>query len=133
MVDRWTVRGSKRLSYSAITNCTVHSGRTADHAIVMAQLYTNQNSYGPHPFIVPIRNLQSRKPLNGITIFDIGPKFGYQTTDNGSILFNQYRIPHGNMLARFSRVEVESGEYVKPKKAALAYGTSKVSLLGGVR
>ncbi|MBW0520497.1 hypothetical protein O181_060212 [Austropuccinia psidii MF-1] len=98
-------------------------GRTADHAVVMAQLFTNGKSYGPHPFVVPIRDLQTREPLPGRVIGDIGPKLGYQTTDNGMILFENVRIPHNHLLARFSRVNPETGEYIKPQNAKLAYGT----------
>lgn len=60
-------------------------GRTADHAVVMAQLRSNGKSYGPHPFVVPIRDLETREPLPGRTIGDIGPKIGYQVTDNGML------------------------------------------------
>ena len=59
-------------------------GRTANHAIVMAQLlipksegskeYTNK---GPHTFIVQLRDLKSHLPLEGVVVGDIGPKYGY--------------------------------------------------------
>lgn len=42
----------------------------------MAQLKSNGKDYGPHPFIVQIRDLKTHLPLSGITIGDIGPKFG---------------------------------------------------------
>lgn len=54
-------------------------GRAADHAVVMAQLITNGKSYGPHPFVVPIRDLKTREPLPGRIIGDIGPKLGSVT------------------------------------------------------
>lgn len=47
-------------------------GRTADHAAVMAQLIINGKKYGPHPFVVPLRDLKTREPLPGRTIGDIG-------------------------------------------------------------
>jgi len=86
----------------------------------MAQLYTQGKKRGPHPFIVPIRDIETRKPLPGRIIGDIGPKFGYQTTDNGMMLLQHVRIPHVNMMARFSSVNKETGEYLKPKQAQLA-------------
>ncbi|KAA1066222.1 hypothetical protein PGT21_025542 [Puccinia graminis f. sp. tritici] len=98
-------------------------GRAADHAVVMAQLYTNGKKYGPHPFVVPIRDIQTRDPLPGRVIGDVGPKLGYQTTDNGMILFDKVRIPHNHLLSRFSRVDPHSGQYIKPDNAKLAYGT----------
>lgn len=78
---------------------------------------------GPHPFVVPIRDVKTREPLPGRTIGDIGPKMGYQTTDNGFLLLDHVRIPHFNMLARYSSVDEETGKYNKPKSAALTYGT----------
>lgn len=32
--------------------------------------------YGPHGFIVQIRSLATHQPLPGVTVGDIGPKFG---------------------------------------------------------
>lgn len=63
-------------------------GRTANHAIVVAQLmlpnsksHVNSGeptfvSYGPHPFIVQIRDMKTHLPLEGIVIGDIGTKYG---------------------------------------------------------
>lgn len=67
-------------------------GRTADSAIVMAQLWTPDGrdgklqSRGPHAFFVPIRDRKTRETLPGRTIMDIGPKAGYPMTDNGTML-----------------------------------------------
>lgn len=77
-------------------------GRTANHAIVVAQLLLPSSvsdtsatpqyvSYGPHPFIVQVRDMDSHQPLDGVAIGDIGPKFGYATMDNAYMLFNQFR------------------------------------------
>lgn len=98
-------------------------GRTANHAAVMAQLYVNGKNEGPHPFIVPIRDLKTHKPLKGVIVGDIGPKFGYNTMDNGFIQFNKVRVPHINMLARFAGVDRNTGQYIKPPNSKLAYGT----------
>lgn len=52
-------------------------GRTANYCVAMAQLIVNGKSLGPHPFMVPIRDLKTHEPLEGIIVGDIGPKFGY--------------------------------------------------------
>jgi acyl-CoA oxidase len=78
---------------------------------------------GPHPFIVPIRDVETREPLPGIYIGDIGPKFGYNTTDNGYMLFDHVKVPHFNQLARFAKVEADTAVYTPPKSNALTYGT----------
>lgn len=58
-------------------------GRTATHAVVVAQLMLPSGkggemvSQGPHPFIVRIRDERTHLPLEGIAVGDIGPKYGY--------------------------------------------------------
>ncbi|GIK03877.1 fatty-acyl coenzyme A oxidase [Aspergillus viridinutans] len=98
-------------------------GRTANHAVVMAQLFIAGKNYGPHPFIVQIRDFETHQPLENIYVGDIGPKFGYNTMDNGFLLFNKVKIPHINMLARFSRVDKETNKYMRPASPALVFGT----------
>ncbi|KAI9873881.1 MAG: fatty-acyl coenzyme A oxidase [Pleopsidium flavum] len=98
-------------------------GRTANHAVVMAQLVIDGKSLGPHPFVVPIRDLKTHEPLENVHVGDIGPKFGYNTMDNGFLLLNKVKVPHVNMLARFSRVDPQTNKYVKPSSASLVYGT----------
>ncbi|KXT01352.1 hypothetical protein AC578_6646 [Pseudocercospora eumusae] len=98
-------------------------GRTANHACVMAQLIIKGRPYGPHPFIVPIRDLKTHKLLENVYAGDIGPKFGYNTMDNGFLLFNKVKVPHDAMLAKFSAVDPKTSKYIKPASPALVYGT----------
>ena len=42
--------------------------RTANYAVVMAQLITDGKSYGPHQFLVQLRDEQTYEPLNGIKV-----------------------------------------------------------------
>ncbi|KIV98665.1 uncharacterized protein PV09_09547 [Verruconis gallopava] len=98
-------------------------GKAANYAVVMAQLIINGKSYGPHPFVVQVRDLKTHEPLENIYVGDIGPKFGYNTMDNGFLLFNQIKIPHVNMLARFSRVDPKTSKYMRPSNPSLVYGT----------
>ena len=98
-------------------------GKAANHAIVMAQLKMGNKSYGPHLFIVQIRDLNTHQPLERIHVGDIGPKFGFNTMDNGFLLFDQVEIPHGNMLARYSSVDPITSKYSKPNNPSLVYGT----------
>lgn len=76
-------------------------GRIANHAIVVAQLLLPSSSgqdsspeyasYGPHPFIVQVRDMSTHQPFDGIVIGDIGPKLGYATIDNAYMLFDNFR------------------------------------------
>ena len=49
-------------------------GKTANHAVVMAQLYIKGKPYGPHPFVVQIRDLKTHEVLENVHVGDIGPK-----------------------------------------------------------
>ncbi|PSK34469.1 Peroxisomal acyl-coenzyme A oxidase 1 [Elsinoe australis] len=98
-------------------------GRTANHAVVMAQLVIGGKPYGPHPFVVQIRDMKTHLPLENIHIGDIGPKFGYNTMDNGFLLFNKVKVPHISMLARYSRVDPNTSKYIRPATPSLVYGT----------
>ncbi|KAG2435906.1 hypothetical protein HXX76_007101 [Chlamydomonas incerta] len=93
-------------------------GKTSTHAIVMARLMLPDGAggvrdHGPHGFVVQIRAMDSHLPLPGVTIGDIGPKFGFGGVDNGFMSFDHLRIPRDAMLMRFSQVTPE-GVYVPP-------------------
>ncbi|CEF61972.1 Peroxisomal acyl-coenzyme A oxidase 2 [Strongyloides ratti] len=96
-------------------------GKTCNYAIIMAQLYTNGQNKGPHPFIVQLRDLDNHMPLPNITIGDIGPKLGVNGADNGFLLFKNCRIPRENMLMRYAKI-LPNGEYIAPKHSKLGYG-----------
>lgn len=105
-------------------------GRTANHAIVVAQLLvpksptsTEYISHGPHPFVVQIRDLKTHKNPNTIAVGDIGPKYGYAPMDNGYMLFNHHRVPHSAMLSKYSRVDPNTCTYSKPANPAVVYGS----------
>ena len=53
------------------------------------------------------RDKETFKVMPGIEMGDMGPKFGYDSKDNGWLRFNNVRIPKSQMLARFSRVDDE--------------------------
>lgn len=97
-------------------------GKTSNHAVVLAQLYTQGECKGLHAFIVPIRQMGTHEPLPGVTVGDIGPKFGFDETDNGFLKFDKVRIPRENMLMKYAQVEPD-GTYVKPLSDKLTYGT----------
>ena len=88
-------------------------GKTATHVVLMARLFIGGRDYGPHAFIVQVRSLETHKPLPGIRVGDIGPKFGYNGVDNGFLSFDHVRIGRDQMLMRFAKV-TSKGEYIKP-------------------
>uniref|UniRef100_A0A1A8LU44 Acyl-coenzyme A oxidase n=1 Tax=Nothobranchius pienaari TaxID=704102 RepID=A0A1A8LU44_9TELE len=97
-------------------------GKSSNHAIVIAQLYSLGNCHGLHAFIVPIRDMSTHQPLPGIVVGDIGPKFGFSEVDNGFLKLENVRIPRENMLMKYAKVEAD-GSYVKPPSSKLTYGT----------
>lgn len=106
-------------------------GRTANHAIVVAKLMLPDpdskvgayKAYGPHQFIMQIRDMKTHEPLPGIVIGDIGPKYGYPSMDNGYMLFDHFRVPHNALLSKYSGVDSDTGTYMKPDNPATVYGS----------
>uniref|UniRef100_A0A915MIC2 Uncharacterized protein n=1 Tax=Meloidogyne javanica TaxID=6303 RepID=A0A915MIC2_MELJA len=95
-------------------------GKSVNYAVVIAQLWTNGKCYGPHPFWVQLRDLETHKSLPGITLGDIGPKLGTPSNDNGFLRFENYRIPRKHMLMKHAKV-LPSGEYAPPLHAKVGY------------
>lgn len=95
-------------------------GLHANHCICMAQLIIGDKNYGVHGFIVQIRDLETNKPLPGIKIGDIGPKFAWQAKDNGYLIFDNIRIPRENMLMRYSKVN-KHGQYSRRGNEKIGY------------
>jgi acyl-CoA oxidase len=107
-------------------------GRTATHAIVVAQLQLPKDNsataseyiaYGPQSFVVQIRDEKTHQPLDGIVLGDIGPKYGYTSMDNGYMLFDHFRVPHSAMLARYVKVDPETGKFSREGHPATLYGS----------
>ncbi|KAJ4365082.1 hypothetical protein N0V83_008699 [Neocucurbitaria cava] len=112
-------------------------GRTATHAIVVAQLLllkpnrkssgpptdADYESHGPQTFILQIRDKVTHQPLPGIAVGDIGPKYGYASMDNGYMLFDHFRVPRSAMLSRYAEVSDETGAFVRTGHPAVVYGS----------
>ncbi|KAK1408075.1 hypothetical protein QVD17_39707 [Tagetes erecta] len=100
--------------------------KVATHAIVYARLMINGHFHGVHGFIVQLRSLDDHSPLPGITLGDIGMKFGhggYNTMDNGVLRFDRVRIPRNQMLMRVSQVTKEGKFLHSDVPRQLVYGT----------
>lgn len=112
-------------------------GKASTHAVVYARLITEGKDYGIHGsvlllgnafldavlssfvtygithvgvpgFIVQLRSLEDHSPLPGVTLGDIGGKFGsgaYNSMDNGVLRFDHVRIPRDQMLMRFVHLD----------------------------
>lgn len=71
----------------------------ANKAVVCARLVIDGQDYGIQFFYAPIRDEETHLPLKGLEIGDLGPKFGYDSKDNGFIVFTHYRIPRTNLVS----------------------------------
>lgn len=68
-------------------------------------------------FIVQLRSLEDHSPLPGITVGDIGMKFGngaYNTMDNGVLQFDHVRIPRDQMLMRCACLCIPYDAFIMP-------------------
>lgn len=63
--------------------------------------------------MVQVRDSETHRPLPGMEIGDIGPKFGFETKDNGYIIFKNVRIPRTDLLSRYIEVEKNGSVNVK--------------------
>ncbi|KAJ2659194.1 hypothetical protein IWW48_003630 [Coemansia sp. RSA 1200] len=99
-------------------------GVTATHAMVMAQLVVGGKNYGPNPVVVPIRSVDTHAPLPGVTVGDLGPKFGFNAMDNGFLLLDHVRVPRINLMQRYISVS-RDGSVSRPANVdpKVAYGT----------
>ncbi|KAG2679858.1 hypothetical protein I3760_11G071400 [Carya illinoinensis] len=101
-------------------------GKVSTHAVVYGRLIIDSKDYGVNGFIVQLRSLDDHLPLPGITIGDIGMKFGsgaYNTMDNGVLRFDHVRIPRDQMLMRVSQVTREGKLVQSNVPWQLVYGT----------
>ncbi|CAL0312306.1 unnamed protein product [Lupinus luteus] len=101
-------------------------GKVSTHAVVYARLIIAGQDHGVNGFIVQLRSLDDHLPLPGITIGDIGAKFGngaYNTMDNGVLRFDKVRIPRDQMLMRISQVTREGKLVQSSVPRQLVYGT----------
>ncbi len=85
-----------------IGNAALH-GR---EATIFAQLEVDGTRHGVHAFVVPIRDGRGR-PRPGVSITDRGDKVGLNGIDNGTLAFDEVRIPRDNLLDRFGEVSSE--------------------------
>jgi acyl-CoA oxidase len=81
-------------------------GKTTNHALVLAQLYSLGKCHGLHAFVIQIRDLETFQPLPGVSVGDIGPKLGYASMDNGYLRLEKVRIPRDHMLMKHGQVKV---------------------------
>ncbi|CAB4445582.1 unnamed protein product [Rhizophagus irregularis] len=81
--------------------------RTSTHAVIFARLIIDGKDYGVHSFVVQLRG-ENHKPLPGIDVGDIGPKFGFNNIDNGFLRFT-HKISEGDVSLMADIHSISSG------------------------
>jgi acyl-CoA oxidase len=101
--SRFVVDESSSSSDSWVGGLTPHPlkwwpgglGKTATHCVLHAKLLLPSGvsgvssgaplleDKGVHAFFVPLRDVATHRPLNGVSLGDIGPKLGFNSIDNG--------------------------------------------------
>ena len=105
--------------------------KTAQNAVIFAQLYTHEENKGVHAFVFPVRDRMNHVPLPRIEIGDCGDKKGAHGIDNGWIKFKNFRVPKDALLDKFGSVDDE-GKYHSPiSDPGKRFANSIASLSGG--
>ncbi|CAF1354498.1 unnamed protein product, partial [Adineta steineri] len=76
--------------------------RTANHALLMAQLYTpdRNHSCGIQMFLVQIRDFNTHEPLPGVELGEISSRYAHAAGDNGYLRLTNVRIARKQMLMK---------------------------------
>ena len=82
-------------------------GVYSNFAVVCARLIIDEQDCGIQFFMVPIRHPETHRPFHGVEVGDIGAKIGYNSKDNGYLMFTNYRIPRENLLMKYCKVDKE--------------------------
>lgn len=91
-----------------------NAARDGRFAAVFCQLYTPgvEESHGVHCIVARIRE-DDGSAIEGVRLGDHGYKGGLKGVDNGTLSFDNYRVPRENLLNRFADVD-EEGNYSSP-------------------
>ena len=101
--------------------------------MVFARCISQENDYGVQPFIVQIRDRDTHEPLPGVEVGDIGAKLGYNSIDNGYLLFKNFNVPRSAMLCRFAEITKEGDFELKsdPRLLYMIMSQTRLSIIMG--
>ena len=91
----------------------ISQGLVGDKAVVMADLNVQGTSYGPHAFLMNLR--ENGEIVENVTMEDMGKKTVGNDLDNARIRFNNVSLPKSSMLNRYADID-SSGQYVQKIK-----------------
>jgi len=88
----------------------ISQGYTAELGVVIADLRIGGVSYGPHPFLLQMRDSDGAL-LSGIRVEDMGMKTIANDLDNARVWFDHVRMPKSALLNKFA--DVVDDQYVQ--------------------
>ncbi|KAL7750429.1 hypothetical protein RI367_004203 [Sorochytrium milnesiophthora] len=109
-----------------ITNGAVH----AKWSVVFAQTLIHGKNEGVHAFLVRIRE-EDMSVCPGVTIHDMGWKFGCNGVDNGKLMYDHVRIPAENLLNKHSDIDRNGHFHSKIANRRARFLTVADQLLSG--
>ena len=80
-----------------------NSACDASYAVVFAQIIIKDKDYGPHPFLVRVRDKDNNFMPN-VNIKDMGYKVGLNGVDNGELIFKNFKTDADSLLNSISNV-----------------------------
>jgi acyl-CoA oxidase len=102
----------------------ISQGLTADYAVVMAAMMVGKKNYGPHAFLMQMRD-PGGQLVKGVTINDMGAKTIGNDLDNASISYDHVKLPLDSLLNRYSDLS-EDGNYTNKAPP----GVSPLDMIG---
>jgi len=88
----------------------ISQGLVATWVVVFADLQIGEKSFGPHPFLLRMRDTAGILTA-GISVTDMGTKTVANDLDNARIHFDKVFVPRTGLLNRFA--DMVNGEYVQ--------------------
>ncbi|CDW84516.1 peroxisomal acyl-coenzyme a oxidase 1 [Stylonychia lemnae] len=98
-------------------------GKSATHMVVFAKLISKGQDHGIQAFILQIRDIKTHKVLPGLEVGDVGPKISQINTDNGYLIFKNFRGSKTSLLSRYVQLNDDGTFQEKIKNSGkLAFG-----------
>ncbi|KAK6017818.1 hypothetical protein OSTOST_16653 [Ostertagia ostertagi] len=89
-------------------------GKSANHAVVVACLIIDGQNYGPHNFVVPLRDAETHEPLKACS----GPKMA--TMEEWQMV-SWFRSLRSRDTCLMKHVKTPEGKYIRPVHAKIGY------------
>jgi len=82
----------------------ISQGLTARRAVVIANLIIDGKAYGPHGFVMSLRD-ENGAPMPGVEMTNMGTKTTANDLDNAAISFTGVYLEKSSLLNRFAKIE----------------------------